>query len=386
MPTGPDISELVLKIHEVALEDNGWEKIARALMQRVGAEQALMLRLGGEQPTPWARGIEFDPTGVQDYLKHWWREDEWFRGAVRNDRVHTGLVSVDAQLVDRRHFQNSGYFCDFLRPIDVDRMLNVCLAAPSDSNGDAAALSFYRGLGKDGFSNRDAELLTELAPHLVIAARNYWRAQRLALQDAWRQCALDAIEQAVYAIDHDDKVQFTNRAGTAMLQAAQWVRSIKGVLHPANTLLEPTRLSHVLARLGKGLGFELLVKNGETGAEGVITGAPLPAGHRHGRCIAMLWITPLEPTADSVRVFARLFELTPAEARLVRLLTTTDDLREAAQQARISVHTARVHLKSVFRKSGRRSQARLLALISRLSMQTFRTQGCGDEEHRLAAE
>jgi DNA-binding CsgD family transcriptional regulator len=56
-----------------------------------------------------------------------------------------------------------------------------------------------------------------------------------------------------------------------------------------------------------------------------------------------------------------------AERRLVGRLIAGDDLREAALSLHVSLHTARTQLKSIFGKTGRRTQAALLTFVTRLS-------------------
>jgi DNA-binding CsgD family transcriptional regulator len=68
---------------------------------------------------------------------------------------------------------------------------------------------------------------------------------------------------------------------------------------------------------------------------------------------------------------AILFGLTVAERRILDRLIAGDELREAANGLRISVHTARAQLKSLFRKTGRRSQGQLLMLAGRIAMLAY---------------
>lgn len=63
-----------------------------------------------------------------------------------------------------------------------------------------------------------------------------------------------------------------------------------------------------------------------------------------------------------------MFDLTPAESRLVLRLVAGDSLRSAAQALGIGYETARTTLKSVFHKTGTRRQAELvIALIHALN-------------------
>ena len=61
----------------------------------------------------------------------------------------------------------------------------------------------------------------------------------------------------------------------------------------------------------------------------------------------------------------RLYNLTPAEARLTLALLEGKGLEWAAEQISLSVNTARTHLKRIFEKTRTHRQAELVRLILR---------------------
>ena len=60
---------------------------------------------------------------------------------------------------------------------------------------------------------------------------------------------------------------------------------------------------------------------------------------------------------------AALYNLTPAETRLLDALLNGRRLAEHATAADISITTARTHLRSIFAKTGQRRQADLVRLV-----------------------
>jgi DNA-binding CsgD family transcriptional regulator len=66
-------------------------------------------------------------------------------------------------------------------------------------------------------------------------------------------------------------------------------------------------------------------------------------------------------------LLARLFALTPAEARLARCLSKGDTLKEAAMALKIKLSTVRSQLSSLFAKTGTRRQSQLVALLVRVA-------------------
>jgi len=372
----PNFDDLVLTIHAAALAEDGWTRILKDVAQAVSAESASLVR-----PThpatvkPFTLLLERDASWARDYEDHWAQHDCWYEGAVRSRRTRVGMVNVDSQLIDRRDFVRLPFFQDFVKHFDIDRMMNVCLTAPDpDGHHGPVALSLYRGLGKESFSATEASLLSRLAPHLTAAARNHWAAQSLRLLASAQANALDAVTAAIFALNQSGQLIFANRLGDELIRQSAWIRVLHGRLVPISTMHPFDRFADALSRVSSGLGCELLVTDTATGAEAQVSIAPFPVdtdvGFLPNSPLSLVWITPIALRQDVGRDMARLFDLTAAERRILDKLIAGGDLREAAAALRISIHTARTQLKSIFRKTGRRSQGQLLTLAARLATLT----------------
>ncbi|MGY3146632.1 DNA-binding CsgD family transcriptional regulator [Bradyrhizobium sp. USDA 3397] len=82
---------------------------------------------------------------------------------------------------------------------------------------------------------------------------------------------------------------------------------------------------------------------------------------------ALLLLTDLNENHQvSQSSVMEIFGTTPAQARLASLLVEGKTLEEIACDMRISLGTARNHLKAVFLRTGTRRQAELVSLLSRL--------------------
>jgi DNA-binding CsgD family transcriptional regulator len=280
-------------------------------------------------------------------------------------------VSVDEQLVERRSFLASPFLNDFASRANIDRMVNVCLSDSRSGNG-AAALSLYRTPGKEAFSAGDVTLLNHLARHLVVAAQNLFHAQSIRVSDALRRQALDAVTAGVFAVNSSGRVVLTNSMGEELIRQARWVCLHNGALLPGENLRESSTFRNALHRAAaNGVGSRFIVTDAASNSRALIVAAPvtptLDIDQWRTGVAALIWATPIVPPEDTARDMALLFVLTGAEQHLLRRLILGDDLRDAATALNVSIHTARAQLKSVFRKTGRRSQAQLLALATRLS-------------------
>ena len=83
---------------------------------------------------------------------------------------------------------------------------------------------------------------------------------------------------------------------------------------------------------------------------------------------AILLLSDLHKPASGAEpvMLSKLFELTPAEARLASLLHTGISLERIAEELGVTQSTARNQLKAVFAKTDTSRQGELIALLSRL--------------------
>ena len=93
---------------------------------------------------------------------------------------------------------------------------------------------------------------------------------------------------------------------------------------------------------------------------------PLEHGQHGGEAALVLLGDPRGPERRDAAQMLQLFGLTAAEARLGALIGVGLGAREAAEELRISEHTARSTLKTVYDKLGIRKQSELGHLVARL--------------------
>lgn len=80
--------------------------------------------------------------------------------------------------------------------------------------------------------------------------------------------------------------------------------------------------------------------------------------------VALIFITDPEQRMEPVeKVLQRLYDLTPAEARLAAVLVQGKNIVEAAEELHVSQNTARTHLKHIFQKTGVKRQSELVQLL-----------------------
>ena len=183
--------------------------------------------------------------------------------------------------------------------------------------------------------------------------------------------ALNAVTAPLLAVRSDGSLLFGNRAAHSLLRESRWLEALQGrVVCCAHSDSSPM-LSAAIARLDCCVGCTVLLTNRRTGEQAVATVSPIAPENTPGSPNALgtglLWLTTSELEHAAVRQVSRLFSLTRAEEQILAQLVDGADVREAAARHRISIHTARNQLKSIFLKTGRHSQAQLLTLVVRMA-------------------
>jgi DNA-binding CsgD family transcriptional regulator len=161
------------------------------------------------------------------------------------------------------------------------------------------------------------------------------------------QAALDQVSCGIALIDARCRVRFINRLGRVICQQRDGLELLGEELI-GTTTPEALRLVRPSGRRPLSLRLEPLHAEGS------------PDDAR----FAIVWMR--DPDCIEPPPRERLMEhygLTPAEAGITRLLLRGLDLAQASASLRITIQTARTHLRSVLGKTGTHRQSELLRLV-----------------------
>ena len=187
---------------------------------------------------------------------------------------------------------------------------------------------------------------------------------------------LDSIDVGVIIVAGEARILHANQAARRMLDQRSPVVSLGGCLGALRADLTKelrtaiataqTDITHIGAA---GIGVPLVDKEKTAATAHVLPlgPGPLRAPHPGDQPTAAVFVAPATPSAAiDVGTVARIYGLTPAEARLLQQLIAGASLTEAAAALGISEATARTHRNHIFTKTGVSRRTDLLVLISRL--------------------
>ncbi len=252
---------------------------------------------------------------------------------------------------------------------------------------DACVMTFVRTADRIGaiatatWASRDVVTADErrfmqlLAPHIRRAAMigdllDYQRVQAESFRAAVHQ-----LKTPVILVGHRAKVLFANNAAQLMLQQQLLLTLRDGCLcttHDAVTVALQDALLRCGAQGkelgGRGIGIPLVVLGQPAAVAYVLPlqNRTLPSGF--DGATAAVFVSVAQHTASPPhQVLAALYDLTPAEARVMVLVGSGLSTGNAAVTLGVSENTVKTHLSRVFVKANVTRQTRLMQLVRSLA-------------------
>jgi DNA-binding CsgD family transcriptional regulator len=312
--------------------------------------------------------VGFDPTWLRRYREYYSRLNPWIM--QRKDLLQPGAVATSQMICPDSDVFRTEYYGEFLRPQGIFHGLRGVILR-EDSR--VYALTTLRPSVKGPFGQPELQVLRALMPHLQTALQIQRRMAGLQeVRDA-ASAAFDYMAFGAILLDSSGQPLVINRSAKQVLDERDGLTVGCNGLHAA-TAMETAHLRRLISdatatSAGHGLGAGGLLNVSRPSLRRPLAVLVAPLGRRDlglasRRAFVAVFVSDPERNPESPpELLQRLYALTPAEGRLVRLLVQGNTLEAAAEELAISRHTARTHLKSVFSKTGARRQADLLRMV-----------------------
>jgi DNA-binding CsgD family transcriptional regulator/PAS domain-containing protein len=359
------LSELVLDIHQTALEPENWPCVMNRIADAMDAcSSHLMVLNPGNGTEPLGFLERQDPEAHRIYMRDHFPRDI---RVPRMTNAAIGSILRDCDVWSAEERLASPLYHDYQR---VHR-----LHAITGANLSIAGHLIWFGLARREerpFEDDGLELLRLVLPHIRQAVRHFLERAELAAQ---RDVLWQLRGKALFLLDPDGRVRFCNAAAES-LTGEGLLRLARGRLVFADTKLQDS-LACALAALRHGTPLPaachgLLAVDQTDGSQFGLR--LMTADHGLGSALLAV-LSPLDHgvfTTDEIRRFAALFSLTPAETRVIDAVASGRTLDDFAADAMIQVDTARKQLKSAMAKAGCRSQKDLVRMVERFCFLSLR--------------
>lgn len=357
------IERVIGRLGEVVLDPALWPEIMEEICRGVGATEAILFQ--GDVRTPDVpRTAGVDDLFTQYFANSWHIRD--LRARAVPALLHGKKVVTDEDCVTADEMRREPFYNELLIPLGFQWFAGIGFRAAST----LWVLCIQRTIGEGPLTQEDKRLLAELSPHLAEAATLSAAVGRRSIADITN--ALGLVQQPAIALDRLGYVLEINAAAHALfgddigVSRRRLAIRDRAAAAALADLLDQMRATQDTANLSvapivvhrdedRPLLIRILPVSGA--ARGPFVGAHV-----------LLLLTDLRPRSSvDLDVLARAFALTRAEAALLSLVGTGENLRNAADQLGISYEIARSQLKVVFAKTDVHRQAELVALMARMA-------------------
>jgi DNA-binding CsgD family transcriptional regulator len=367
--------DLLDTLYKAPGSPTGWMHFVSQVRLAFGASivhfisHGIQHRASGRTNTTSLGATTLEPALQQVYLEDWAAVDPWLNSPV-TPTLTTGVIASGEHLVPQQQYQRSMFYNEFGRHLDVARLLfNITEREPHV----LSALSIVGAPGVAPFDADDARLLSALSPHVQRAIQVHRRVAAAETCADDFLAALDRLPHGVILLDAKLRVVAANRL------AAQLFRERDG-LSVDDRELRADRSEDTYRLRFLAAGCARTSTESGLHAGGVLC-LPRASGRTPLRVIVaprLRWTDPATPDAYAVIVFVTdpdrqltvaetdlraLFDLTPAEARLVAALAEGETVTDLATRLAVQPGTIRKQLRVVFEKTRTRRQADLVRLV-----------------------
>jgi DNA-binding CsgD family transcriptional regulator len=358
------LDRIIDDLYAAALDTAAWDRAMARIASFMNARGQLCVSLNPSTGQAYReQAIGYEPAAVADYHQNWITKDPRFQPGLKLPPL-TALTEHD--MVPMRPFRRSAFFNEFLLAIEAPWFLVTWLHQGAER---CTYFSLQGGLDRQPFSDADRVRMRRLAPHIKRSLEIQDRLESanvraLAFSSALERATFGTLilDAAGYILDASQDALATLRQAGVLLREPGGLYTLRG---PAGGLLRQLLNSGMRAgalndgslQIGRGAGRQPLSL--------VVVPAPqvMASWFAHDACWIGMLFNPETRVEVSAEVLRDSLHLTARESQVVALLVGGLSLKEIATRLGLSVHTVRAQLKSVFLKTGAKSQTELVRKV-----------------------
>jgi DNA-binding CsgD family transcriptional regulator len=354
-------------LYGAATDISRWGEVVDAITEHVSRGPTSMLRRTGRPlDTQSVLATNLDPTLARSYRQYFGSINPW----ALQTRSERPPIQINDGWISAPDLKRSEFYADWLRPQGMRYCLNICVRLARDETIEFGAVR-PRSLGP--FDDTQIRLVDSLLPHIARAVEI---SRRLSLAAAIQDTSLQTVRRlgaGTLMVDSQGRVVFLDQAAEHIVTSVDGVRVRNGRLEAS----QPNENS-VKAAIARATGYGKTA-TGRTGTLLTISGpepystlsvAIVPVDERDrsdglvGPLATVLLYAPERNQTPTSAGLQRLFDFTPAEAKLVAALCAGETLSTYAKRSGASLNTIKTHLKHVFEKTGETRQVDLVRRVA----------------------
>jgi len=391
-PSAKDLSALLGPLYEAAASPELWPQFFEALRTYINTNKAFFLLVDPENRCDIHLSYGLDPAWQRAYLDNYQQHDVLLNRFVSAKQAYGEWIGTTQSVISDAEYHHSILFNEFAKP---QGQFHHCGTALGGLDGGLeGGISINRTLQEGSFTSEEMALLAMLAPHLKRALNMHRTLSQERANHAVLRQTVEALDLSLVSLDGCSRVLRMTMAARTILELRDGIALDKGFLR-ARAVGEQARLTELVAgavSTGNGRGQDCAVRRStvaapEAGRRTLWTpssgGAMLISRGPPKRPLqvvvtpfysceilldehpaALVFLSDPDVRPDSrASVLHALYGLSPTQCRLVDLLSQGCEVAAASEVLRMTISTARFHLKNIFRKTGTARQTELMRLV-----------------------
>ncbi|TRB06981.1 helix-turn-helix transcriptional regulator [Agrobacterium tumefaciens] len=354
--------DLIDLIYAALLGEASWQQFLDRLSENAPDGRTILFSMNTREPDDYVgMTSKFDLPELESYAAHYINTNPWLEHCALRQ---VGLGVFSDQIVPRKQLVKTEFFNDWLSPNNISTSIGVTI---DKNEGSPLIVSTVTSRGDPDENSVFSDQLTRIAPHLRRAASFYKNSSvRWAAFDL-NTSLFDFVETGVVIIGENAQIKTISPIGQELLD--------KG------TLISVSPLGKLRLR-GKDAQTALntMLKRSYTGprtASFLLQGIKLTLVAMEKERLSLYFEGPtvallIQPSGapgeiPGIDQFAEFHRLTMGERRALLGVINGRTITQIALEASVSRETIRTQLKSLYAKTGTRSQNDLLRLAYRMA-------------------
>lgn len=363
-------SATVEKIYDAAVDSTQWSNALDHVVELVGGSSAAM-HFGNADADNLALS-RFYSVGLSDefnlgmaqYAEIWCLQ-------VGVPFWNVGEVHHLPDVLPREEFLNGRFYREFLRHQNQDDYIGM-VALKDGPRFVPMAITTDKEVG--AFPKHSVELVRLLARHICKAAKISFALELKSLNINMLETTLNSLSAGIFLVQGNGHIVFMNNAAERQMKRGNGINIRNNQIVPKDAAAAK-HLLRSLSSVGQNEGATSvsIALPDELGGM-LATILPLNNGQRQNLAVgakpALYAVFVQDPEVSPPMPgegFAKLYNLTPSELRIVLAMAPGLGPQDAADILGLSLSTVKSHLQNIFSKTGAGRQADLMQLLMRSS-------------------
>lgn len=366
MINNKQLDYLISVLYETVLDSSRWQEAVGLCGKYAGGVDAQLVTIDKNLNAPIASvfaATTFSMERVDDYMNYYIDINPHMT-TLRDSTVDEWLCCHHAF---KQHFvDHSEFYQDFTIPNGARYQMNAWIDNTEDHH---SLLSVIRAVGQQPFDNVEQLAAQRFSSHLQRALRLQKHMQNLQTKVELGAMAIDALALAMLIVDAKGTILHLNSSAGRLLNSHVSGLSVKTGRLCASSPIDKDKFQNLIVAATRypATGNAMRLSCEET-RQVFIT--PLPAASPFAKDfqtpLALVLVMEAGENLSTLQLVGKLYNLSPAELRIVSALLSGKSPEEYAQAVGVTMNTVRTQLKKLFSKTGTRKQSELIAILSRV--------------------